>query len=158
MRGGAGTIMIVDDEIMVAAALRALLELETGYRVLTFTRGAAALEALATEDVQVIVSDFLMPEMDGITFLRNARSARPFATRILLTGYADKENAIRAINEVGLYHYFEKPWDNEHLTQVIRNGVERCTLFTELERRVSALENANAELNGMRRKLMQALL
>ena len=158
MRSGSETVMIVDDEIMVAAALRALLELETGYRVITFTRGTAALTALETEDVKVIVSDFMMPEMDGITFLRNARAARPLATRILLTGYADKENAIRAINEVGLYHYFEKPWDNEHLKLVIRNGVERCTLFTELEERVSALENANAELNGMRRKLMQALL
>jgi len=154
----AGIVMIVDDEVMVAAALRSFLELETGYEVLTYTSPVEALPALQEQDVKVIISDFMMPVMDGITFLRNARVARPFATRILLTGYADKENAIRAINEVGLYHYFEKPWDNEHLKMVIRNGIERCTLFTELDQRVSALENANAELSGMRRKLMQALL
>jgi putative two-component system response regulator len=79
-------------------------------------------------------------------------------TRILLTGYADKENAIRAINEAGLYYYLEKPWSNDQLKIVIRNGIERSALFTELDARVSALESAHEELGGMRRRLMQAFL
>jgi DNA-binding NtrC family response regulator len=152
------TVMVVDDEVMVATALQGFLELETPYRVLTFTSGTAALEALQEEPVDVIVSDFMMPGMDGITFLRNARDIRPMTSRILLTGYADKENAIRAINEAGLYHYLEKPWNNDHLKMVIRNGIERSTLFNELDSRVAALEDANRELYGMRRKLMQAFL
>jgi DNA-binding NtrC family response regulator len=152
------TVMIVDDEIMVATALRSFLELETSYRVLTFTAPSAALDALAAEPVDVIVADFMMPEMDGITFLRHARAAKPLTTRILLTGYADKENAIRAINEAGLYYYLEKPWSNDHLKLVIRNGIERTALFSELDARVSALEHANQELYGMRRKLIQAFL
>jgi DNA-binding NtrC family response regulator len=152
------TVMVVDDEVMVATALQGFLELETPYRVLTFTSGTAALEALQEEPVDVIVSDFMMPGMDGITFLRNARDIRPMTSRILLTGYADKENAIRAINEAGLYHYLEKPWNNDHLKMVIRNGIERSALFNELDSRVAALEDANRELYGMRRKLMQAFL
>jgi response regulator RpfG family c-di-GMP phosphodiesterase len=152
------TVMVVDDEVMVATALQGFLELETPYRVLTFTSGTTALEALQVEPVDVIVSDFMMPGMDGITFLRNARDIRPMTSRILLTGYADKENAIRAINEAGLYHYLEKPWNNDHLKMVIRNGIERSTLFNELDSRVAALEDANRELYGMRRKLMQAFL
>jgi putative two-component system response regulator len=152
------TVMVVDDEIMVATALRSFLELETPYRVLTFTSGTAALEALASEPVDVIVADFMMPGMDGITFLRHAREAMPMTARILLTGYADKQNAIRAINEAGLYYYLEKPWNNDHLKLVIRNGIERTALFNELDARVSALENANQELYGMRRKLIQAFL
>jgi DNA-binding NtrC family response regulator len=152
------TVMVVDDELMVATALRSFLELETPYRVLTYTAAQEALEALATEPVDVIVSDFMMPGMDGLTFLRHARELKPLTTRILLTGYADKQNAIRAINEAGLYYYLEKPWNNEHLTLVIRNGIERSALFTELDSRVAALEDANKELYGMRRKLIQAFL
>lgn len=152
------TIMLVDDEVMVLTAIRSFLELDTPYRVLTFTAPAEALEALREEIVDVIVADFMMPEMDGITFLRRAREVRPVATRILLTGYADKENAIRAINEAGLYYYLEKPWSNEHLKLVVRNGIERSALFLELDMRVSALEHAHRELHDMRRKLVQAFL
>jgi putative two-component system response regulator len=150
--------MIVDDEEMVATALRSFLELETAYRVLTYTSPTKALEEGDVEEVHVIIADFMMPEMDGITFLRQFRERNPEATRILLTGYADKENAIRAINEAGLYYYLEKPWSNDHLKLVIRNGVERSTLFSELDRRVKALEGAHQELNEIRRRLVQAFL
>jgi response regulator RpfG family c-di-GMP phosphodiesterase len=152
------TVMLVDDEPMVATALRSFLELETSYRILTFTSPTAALDDPGVEDTHVIIADFMMPEMDGITFLRQFRERNPEATRILLTGYADKENAIRAINEAGLYYYLEKPWSNEHLKLVIRNGVERSTLFTELDSRVQALEGAHQELHEIRRRLVQAFL
>jgi DNA-binding NtrC family response regulator len=152
------TVMLVDDEVMVALALRSFLELETSYRVLMFTSPAEALTTLAQEPVDVIIADFMMPDIDGITFLSRARELRPLTTRILLTGYADKENAIRAINQAGLYYYLEKPWDNEQLKVIIRNGIERSALFTELDQRVSALEHANVELHGLRSRLLQAFL
>jgi DNA-binding NtrC family response regulator len=152
------TVMIVDDEPMVATALRSFLELETPYDVLTFTAPHDALGCLDQQRVDVIVADFMMPGMDGITFLREARERQPLAARILLTGYADKQNAIRAINEAGLYYYLEKPWDNDQLAVVIRNGIERTALFTELDARVAALEEANRELYGFRRKLIEAFL
>ena len=152
----AARIVVVDDEPMVAAALRSFLELETSYDVQTFTDPRAALDAIAAEHTHVVVADFMMPELDGITFLKQVRELRPLTTRILLTGYADKDNAIRAINEAGLYYYLEKPWNNDHLKVVIRNGVERSALFNDLDARVSALEGANKELYEMRRRLAQA--
>jgi response regulator RpfG family c-di-GMP phosphodiesterase len=152
------TVMIVDDEEMVAMSLRSFLELETSYRILTFTSPEDALEAADEETINVVIADFMMPAMDGITFLRRLREKQPQATRILLTGYADKENAIRAINEAGLYYYLEKPWSNEHLKLVIRNGVERSTLFNELDSRVRALEGAHQELYEIRKRLVQAFL
>ncbi|MBW3552635.1 MAG: response regulator [Gemmatimonadetes bacterium] len=152
------TVLIVDDEDMVATALRSFLELETSYRILTYTSPERALEDVESEPVNVVIADFMMPEMDGITFLRNLRERKPQATRILLTGYADKENAIRAINEAGLYYYLEKPWSNEHLKLVIRNGVERSTLFNELDTRVRALEGAHQELFDIRKRLVRAFL
>ena len=152
------TVLIVDDEDMVATALRSFLELETSYRILTHTSPDTALDELEAEPVNVVIADFMMPEMDGITFLRHVREKKPQATRILLTGYADKENAIRAINEAGLYYYLEKPWSNEHLKLVIRNGVERSTLFNELDSRVRALEGAHQELFDIRKRLVKAFL
>lgn len=152
------TIVIVDDEEMVTLSLQSLLELETTYNVRTFTVPAEALSAVAESAVSVIIADFMMPGLDGISFLRRCRELKPMATRILLTGYADKQNAIRAINEAGLYYYLEKPWNNDHLKLIIRNGIERSALFNELDARVSALEGANQELYDIRRRLIQAFI
>jgi response regulator RpfG family c-di-GMP phosphodiesterase len=106
----------------------------------------------------VIVADYMMPGMDGVTFLTQARDVRPEATRILLTGYADKQNAIRAINEAGLYQYLEKPWDNDALMIVLRNGVERARLLSDLHLQIDELEEAHSELAGFRARLAQAFL
>jgi DNA-binding NtrC family response regulator len=152
------TVMVVDDEEMVATALRAFLQFATPYRILAFTRPAEALAALESESVDVVVADFMMPGMDGVEFLRRVRERRPHSTRILLTGYADVENAIRAINEAGLYHYLQKPWNNDHLKLIVRNGVERSSLVNELDARLSALETANVELFELRNRLIRALL
>ncbi len=153
------TILIVDDEEMVTAALRSFLQLETEYRVLTYTSPGEALEKFGdSEFIDVVIADFLMPEMDGISFLKQVREVRPETTRILLTGYADKENAIRAINEAGLYYYLEKPWNNDHLMVIIRNGVERTSLFRELDVKVTALESAHSDLAGIRRRLIQTFV
>jgi len=155
---GSSTVMIVDDEEIIVGAIQSFLELETDHRVLPFTSPVRALDTLENEVVHIIVADFMMPEMDGVTFLTRARECRPQATRVLLTGYADKQNAIRAINQAGLYHYLEKPWDNEALQLIIRNGIERSMLFIELERQVAELAEANHELAGLRERLIQAFL
>jgi len=153
------TVMLVDDELMVVRSLEGFLTLETPYRIVSYCSPVEALEAAATEkSLRLVVADFMMPEMDGVSFLKEMRRVQPEATRLLLTGYADKENAIRAINEAGLYYYLEKPWDNEHFKLVVRNGVERSSLFNELSSRVSALESAHAELSGFREKLVKAFL
>lgn len=153
------TVMLVDDEQMVVRSLEGFLTLETSYRIISYCSPVQALAAAENEtSLRVVVADFMMPEMDGVSFLKEMRRVRPEATRLLLTGYADKRNAIRAINEAGLYYYLEKPWDNEHLKLVVRNGVERSSLFHELASRVSALEAAHAELAGFRDKLVKAFL
>lgn len=152
------TVILVDDEEMVTAALKSFLDLETPYRVVTFNSPTRALRMVEDERVDVVVADFMMPEMDGVELLKRVRGVCPHATRILLTGYADIDNAIRAINEAGLYHYLQKPWDNEHLKLIIRNGMERSDLVNELDARISALEHANHELVGIRQRLIQAFL
>ena len=153
-----GAVMVVDDEAMVVGAIQGFLELETDHRVLPFTSPREALERLQADPVHTIIADLMMPEMDGVEFLTRAREVRPEATRILLTGYADKENAIRAINEAGLYQYIEKPWDNDALAFAIRNGVERSHLFRALNERIRQLEAAHEELTGLRERWIHAFL
>ncbi|MBL0060837.1 MAG: response regulator [bacterium] len=115
-------IVLLDDEEMVLISIRSLIELETDYACVPFKSANEALDFVASSnDISLVVSDYLMPEMDGITFLAKVRQMRPDIPRILLTGYADKENAIKAINEVGLFQYIEKPWDNSDLLMIFRN-------------------------------------
>ena len=115
-------MMIVDDEEMVTKTLTAYLALETDYQVVSFTSPQEALKSLKQKPVDIVISDFLMPDMDGIQFFDEVKKLYPDVTRILLTGYADKENAIKAINQVGIYQYIKKLWDNEGLKLVVRNG------------------------------------
>lgn len=132
--------MIVDDDAMVTESIRTLLEIETDYRVLDYQNPVSALQALNEIAVDLIVSDFLMPEMNGLEFLSEVRKLYPALPCIMLTGYADKQNAIRAINEVGLYQYLEKPWDNDHLKMVIRNGLRHKSLEDLLQEKIRQLD------------------
>ena len=118
-------IVLVDDEDMVVTSIKSFLTLETDYDVEGFTAPADALEFIKSNRVDVVVSDYLMPNMDGISLLAQVKEIQPEATRILLTGYADKENAIKAINDVVLYQYTEKPWESDDLKIVLRNGLEK---------------------------------
>lgn len=149
-------ILILDDEEMVLTSLSSFLELETDYEVVTFTTAKAALEYVKENKIDLVISDYLMPEMDGITFLAHVKEIEPQATRIILTGYADKENAIKAINDVGLFQYIEKPWDNDDLKIVIRNGLEKQRLMKELEQKVGEIQKAYGDLQGLHREILKA--
>ncbi|MDP2496670.1 MAG: response regulator [Candidatus Palauibacterales bacterium] len=157
-QGAGGTVYLVDDEEMVVTSLESYLQLETRHRVRTFVSPERALEAVEEDEPDVMVADFMMPGMDGIELLKAVRGRRPAASRILLTGYADKENAIRAINEADIYQYVEKPWENERLELIIHNAVERARLIRDLDARMEQLEEAHGELADLRRRLVETFL
>ena len=154
--GETETILLVDDEEMVLTSIRSFLALETSYRVAAFTSPVEALTYVQEHDVDLVISDYLMPEMDGISFLARVRELRPDVPRVILTGYADKENAIKAINEVGLYQYIEKPWDNEDLRILIRNGVEKKQLMKRLQQKIEEITRAYSELQGIQQEILKA--
>jgi DNA-binding NtrC family response regulator len=151
-------VLILDDEEMVLTSLSSFLTLETDYEVVTFTSPKEALEYVKKNSIDLVVSDYLMPEMDGITFLSKLKEINPHATRIILTGYADKENAIKAINDVGLYQYIEKPWDNDNLRIVIRNGLEKKKLVQELQSKVDEIQKAYSDLQGLHREILKTFV
>ncbi len=151
-------IVIVDDEEMVLTSLNAFLTLETDYEVKCFISAKEALDYIKNNRVDLVVSDYLMPEMDGITFLSEVRKIVPEVPRIILTGYADKENAIKAINHVGLFQYIEKPWNNEDILIVFRNGLEKQKLMKKLEEKIGEINKAYEELKGLQDEIVRTFV
>ena len=152
------TVLIVDDEEMVLTSIRTLLLLEGDFDVRSMSSPFEAVNYLRTETVDVAVSDFLMPGMTGIQLLAQAKQLQPEATRVLLTGHADKASAIQAINEVGLFQYLEKPWDNAQLLLVVQHAVERARLLRDLRTKISELDMAHSTLKDVQVRLLKAFL
>ena len=150
-----GKIVIVDDEKVVTSAFKTLLKVEGFNDGHFFNSPKEALEFLKENKPDIVISDFLMPEMNGLEFLKGVNELYPEVSKILLTGYADKENAIKAINEIGLYRYIEKPWDNDDLIINIKNGIERSYLLSELRQKIEELESAKKELEKYSHNLEQ---
>lgn len=152
------TILVVDDEEIVLKSIKSYFLLETDYRVVDFLSPLDALQFVKDNSIDLVISDYLMPEMNGIDFLLKVRETYPIATRIMLTAYADKENAIRAINEVGLFQYIEKPWDNEQLKMVIHNGLERRFLIQQLEETIRDFETSQGQLKTIHNRILKAFV
>jgi diguanylate cyclase (GGDEF)-like protein/PAS domain S-box-containing protein len=114
------TLLLVDDEQNILNALRRLFRRE-GYRVLTAGGGVEALELLALNPVQVIISDQRMPEMSGVEFLSRVKELYPQTVRIVLSGYSELSTVTDAINRGAIWKYISKPWDDEALLQEVRS-------------------------------------
>jgi response regulator RpfG family c-di-GMP phosphodiesterase len=138
-------ILLVDDEPAILDGLRR--QLRKKFTVHTAAGGAEALELLESEPVAVVVSDMRMPQMNGATFLSTVRTLYPDVVRILLTGQADTQSAITAVNEGQIYRFLTKPCPPEVLLEEIGSAVElnrlvtveRELLSTTLRRTVEAL-------------------
>ena len=156
--GQDSTIVIVDDEDMVLTSIRSFLTLETAYNVQTFLSAREALGFIQENSADLVISDYLMPEMDGISFLAKVREIKPEIPRIILTGYADKENAIKGINEVGLFQYIEKPWDNDDLWLIIRNGLEKKLLMVQLQEKIGQINQAYSELQAIQQEVLKTFV
>jgi DNA-binding NtrC family response regulator len=151
-------VVIVDDEEMVITSLRAYLELETEYDVEGFTKPEEAVDYFKGNAVEVVISDYLMPRMNGMQLLAEVKKYQPEAARVLLTGHADKQSAIQAINEVGLFQYIEKPWDNPQLLLIIQSAIERTDLLRSLRDKIAELDSAHQSLKEVQARLLRAFL
>ncbi|QKQ27199.1 response regulator [Candidatus Reidiella endopervernicosa] len=109
------TLLFVDDEPNIVSSLRRLFR-PLGYKILTANNGEEGLAVLEQNSVYLVISDMRMPVMDGATFLAKAAERWPDTMRILLTGYADMESTISAINQGKIYKYFSKPWEDNDIT------------------------------------------
>jgi len=144
MKDSSHAILIIDDEIENLKAIeRTLAEIVT---VHTTTSGEEGLEIVKKEAIQLVICDQRMPEMTGIDFLKELRRTHPDIIRIVLTGYTDVEDLIEAINEVGLYRYITKPWDNRELQLTVKRALEHFDLLAHNLRLTEELKRMNEEL------------
>lgn len=122
-------LLLVDDEPAVLEALA--LNLKRSFEVVTAPSGADGLEYLQAEsDFAVVISDMRMPKMDGASFLSRAREVAPDAVRILLTGQADLEAAIKAVNQGQIFRFLTKPCPRDTLRGAIDSAVAQHRLLT----------------------------
>ncbi|MBI2470862.1 MAG: response regulator [Planctomycetes bacterium] len=147
-------ILIVDDEENILNTLERLLE-DEGYKLFFANSGNKGLEIIRREDIQLIISDHRMPGMDGLKFLNETKKISPDTIRVMLTGYADVETAIKAINEGEVYRFITKPWNNIELLNIIKQGVEYYNLQKELERLNKLIQSQNTQLKEWNFKLEQ---
>lgn len=144
-------ILVIDDEKMITDTLSTLIEMVLDYEVLTINDPESLLNSdlLENESFDMVISDFMMPKIDGIDVLKAIKKIQPDVIPILLTGYSDKSNAIKSINEVGLYYYLEKPWDNDQLVTIIKNGIEKKQLKEQVDRDFILIRKRNDEITRL---------
>jgi len=139
------SIMVVDDERNILNSLFRVFKME-GYNVLMAESGKAGLELLRHNSVAVVISDYRMPDMDGVEFLNNVKGIAPDTVRFMLTGYADTKAVISAINTGEVYRFVTKPWDDGELKSAIHAAVERFNLVEENRRLAELTKRQNALL------------
>lgn len=114
------TVLLVDDETDILESLKLVLETFLHeVEVVTAESGPAALEVLERRPVDLVVSDYRMPEMNGLEFLGEARKRHPSVPRILVTAYPQLDIALRAIKEAAIENFVTKPFDSQHFLAVV---------------------------------------
>ena len=143
------TVLCVDDELDILQSMKRLLH-KKDYHLLLATSGAKALELLQQNDVHLIITDMRMPSMSGAELLEKIATSYPDTYRILLTGFADMESTVNAINKGKIHRYLQKPWDNDELISAIEEGLEKVRLKCEnisLQKQVANQNKRLKELN-----------
>jgi response regulator RpfG family c-di-GMP phosphodiesterase len=145
-----GTVLFVDDDQAVRHLFRRVFE-RARVPVEVVPDAAEAISRLEIDPpaYSVVVSDYWMPGLDGVSFLRQATSIVPWATRILMSGALDLPNVVQAVNAGGIYQVISKPWDNSEIVSMIRRARERSSLELENQRLMRTLKERNAELEHL---------
>jgi len=147
------TILYVDDEENNLFSFKATFRIK--YNVLTALSGDGALAILQKTLVHIIVTDQRMPEMTGVEFLEKVLEKYPDPMRILLTGYADMDAVVDAVNKGKIFHYLAKPWDEEELDLTIQSAYAKYLERAELKETNAKLEVSNDQLEFLlRQKLL----
>lgn len=147
-------ILLVDDEESILKALRRLLA-DEDLKIFTATSGIEALEIFKANDITLMISDQRMPQMTGVELLQQCREISPDCIRILLTGYADINVTIDAINGGAIKYYFNKPWDDDLLLSRIRESIEFAQMSKERKQLQKQIAEQNEQLKNFNLKLKE---
>ncbi|MDX1456060.1 MAG: response regulator [Marinobacter sp.] len=153
------TIALIDDEELILKSLKRLLR-KTDWEVMTFTDPAIALDALANQRIDIVVSDYRMPQMTGVEFLNQFKRDHPDTLRIILSGQADMQGVLNAVNESEVYRYVLKPWEDDELLHTLKTAMKFNDLLREnaelaeiVRVQRSRLKRQQAELNRLEQEM-----
>ena len=159
------SLLIVDDEPNVLNALRrmclnrTMLPAIPDPSVTAFTSPLEAIDYLRDHPVDLVISDFRMPDMDGATFLTRVKALRPDTARIILSACADLDGIARAINEAGIFRFVSKPWSDPELKAAIVDvlafrglQLENRRLANEVRQQRLAISRQQLELERLERE------
>ena len=145
-------LLLVDDEPNVIKSLKRLF-IDDDYKILTAESGEEALAICAENDVQLVISDYRMPSMNGVQLLAIIKEKYPKTIRIILSGYADVSAIVDAINEGQVYKFLSKPWNDQELLTTVRRAFEHFALQQQHDALVGELRLTNDELKSLTKSL-----
>ncbi len=148
-------IMLVDDEENVLKALKRTLATES-YEIETYSNGADALERAKKAQIDLVLSDYRMPVMDGVAFLVELRKLQPDAMRLILSGYSDLEAMLAAINQAEIYRFISKPWQDYELRATINQALAHRAVLLENKRLADQVRAQQTQL-AEQQKILQKL-
>jgi response regulator RpfG family c-di-GMP phosphodiesterase len=159
------TLLIVDDEQNVLNALRrmcqnsAILPAIPDPSITTFTSAVQAMKYVAEHRVDLVLSDYRMPDMDGASFLTRVKERQPDAARIIMSACSDLDGIIRAVNHAGIFRFVSKPWSDPDLKAAILEvlahralALENRRLADEVRRQRGVISRQQLELERLERE------
>jgi response regulator RpfG family c-di-GMP phosphodiesterase len=146
-------ILLVDDDPIILSAFQRLLHREENLEVVATTSPEEAIQKISTETFAVILSDQHMPAMEGTQLLEKARELAPETIRIILTGDANIQAALEAINRGEVYRFLTKPWNNDELRLTVRQAVAQFELVIENKVLNELTQKQNLELKDLNQNL-----
>ena len=146
------TVLCVDDEANILKSLQRLLQ-DPSYKLLLANSGEEALTLLANNQVDLVLSDMRMPGINGAELMEQVANKYPITYRIILTGYADMSSAVAAVNLGKINRYMQKPWNNDELKTLIRDGLEQTRLQKQNRLLTQQLAMANKQLRAINQQL-----
>lgn len=147
------TILFVDDEKNILNALRRVFRNHKHWKILTAQSPKEAIAILSEHKISVLVTDHKMPQMEGAELLAKIRNKRPNTIKIMLTGQADNEAVMKAINDGDIYKYIIKPWDDQKLIDLIEEAVELYKVKVSEQKEKTLSEKEKMELKQHKEEL-----
>lgn len=144
------SILIVDDEPSVLSALKR--ELRDTAPIYSALSPEAAYPILRENTVGVVISDYKMPEKDGISFLSELSALTYEPVKILMTAFSDSEIAINAVNKAGIFYFLKKPWNSNELVLLVKRALETYSNKNELafcRQRLKEIENIKNNISNL---------
>jgi YesN/AraC family two-component response regulator len=140
-------ILILDDEELVTSALKR--ELQFDYFIYTANNYKDALKILEENIVSIVISDYQMPEINGVDFLNIVKEKQINTVRILISAYSDFNIILNALNQSSIYAFIRKPWDINELKHLLNKALEYQTLLAEVNysrSKLSALDQIKTDI------------